>query len=141
MRLFVAAIVLIATTLPLGDAAPVHAAETIVVTEDPGATTLEMGSADSCGCRDAQRPPWHGNVQGGACGQACGTGCHVPGGVFHANPCGQLHLRRHAREHCMTMPPCFPRLHGWFAEGAMPTPPAPAMPRCHQCGAVVEGGF
>ena len=132
------AVVLVATLLPLWNATIVPAAETIIVTEDAGAAGLEMGSADGCGCRDAQRPPWHGNVHGSACGPVCGQ---APHGVFHANPCGQLHLRRYAREHCMTMPPCFPRLHGWFAEGQMPTPPPPAMPRCHQCGAVIEGGL
>lgn len=120
----------------------VSATETIIVTEDAGAAGLEMGSADGCGCRDAQRPPWHGNVQGSVCGSACAPACgRSPQPVFHANPCGQLHLRRYAREHCMTLPPCFPRLHGWFAEGQMPTPPPPAMPRCHQCGAVIEGGL
>jgi hypothetical protein len=132
------AVVLVATLLPLWNSTIVPAAETIIVTEDAGAAGLEMGSADGCGCRDAQRPPWHGNVHGSACGPVCGQATH---GVFHANPCGQLHLRRYAREHCMTMPPCFPRLHGWFAEGQMPTPPPPAMPRCHQCGAVIEGGL
>lgn len=140
MRSFVAIFAIVSITLPLLQAAPARAAETIIVTEDAGAAMLDMGAADGCGCRDAQRPPWHGNVRGGACGPACGTGCgRSP--VFHADPCGQLHLRRHAREHCMTMPPCFPRLHGWCAEGAMPTPPPPSMPRCHQCGAAIEGGF
>ncbi|MEI6239888.1 MAG: hypothetical protein WCR51_05840 [Planctomycetia bacterium] len=138
MRSLPIIVALAATLLPLWDCAVAPAAETIIVTEDPGAASLEMGSAEGCGCRNAQRPPWHGNVQGAACGPACGTG---HGGVFHANPCGQLHLRRYAREHCMTLPPCFPRLHGWLAEGQMPTPPPPSTPRCHQCGAVIEGGF
>lgn len=131
-------VLFVAASLPLWGCALVSASETIIVTEDAGAAGLAMGAPDGCGCRDAQRPPWHGNVQGSACGPACG---HGPHGVFHANPCGQLHLRRYAREHCMTLPPCFPRLHGWFAEGQMPTPPPPAMPRCHQCGAVIEGGL
>ena len=119
-------------------ATPAPAQETIIVTEDAGTAEPEMGSAAGCGCRNVQRPPWHGNVQDPACGPVCRSGC---GGVFHANPCGQLHLRAYARAHCMTLPPCFPRLHGWLAEGQMPTPPPPSLPRCHQCGAVIEGGF
>lgn len=140
MRLLLTTLAIATTSLPLWGCAAVHAAETIIVTEDASASGLEMGSAGGCGCRDAQRPPWHGNVQGPACGPACGASCgRSP--VFHADPCGQLHLRRYAREHCMTLPPCFPRLHGWLADGCMPTPPPPAMPRCHQCGAVIEGGL
>lgn len=113
------------------------AQETIFATTDAGAAPVSDAGA-GCGCRDVQRPPWHGNVQGQACGPACNAGC---GGVFHANPCGQLHLRRTARQHCMTLPSCFPRLHGWVAEGQMPSPEPPAMPRCRQCGAAIEGGF
>lgn len=134
MRQLLTAFVLV---LPLSFQLPSAAQEMTMVTEAPAAgATSEGGSG--CGCRDVQRPPWHGSVQGQACGPACGTGC---GGVFHANPCGQLHLRRYARENCMTLPPCFPRLHGLMCEGFMPSPVPPAMPRCHQCGAVVDGGF
>jgi hypothetical protein len=141
MRLLLATLGLVAFALPLCLPTRAEAADTIIVTDDSGAAAMEgmMGpGAAGCGCRDAQRPPWHGNVQGPACGPVCRSGC---GGVFHANPCGQLHLRAHARAHCMTLPPCFPRLHGLFAEGSMPTPPPPSLPRCHQCGAVIEGGF
>lgn len=116
---------------------PASAQETMIITEDAVASPAGDAAA-GCGCRNVQRPPWHGSVHGSACGPACGTGC---GGVFHANPCGQLHLRRYARENCMTLPPCFPRLHGWLAEGHMPSPVPPALPRCHQCGAAIEGGF
>ncbi|NBT14298.1 MAG: hypothetical protein EBS56_12090 [Planctomycetia bacterium] len=123
--------------LPLSLVSPAGAQDVAITAEDAGAGPA-MDAAAGCGCRNVQRPPWHGSVQGQACGPACGTGC---GGVFHANPCGQLHLRRYAREHCMTLPPCFPRLHALCAEGFMPTPPPPALPRCHQCGAVIEGGF
>lgn len=125
--------------LPLPCLMPVAALgdETIMMPQDGGGLELGNGAAD-CGCRNVQRPPWHGNVQPADCGPPChGTGR----GMFHANPCNQLHLRRYARENCMTMPPCFPRLHAWCAEGAMPTPPPPAMPRCHQCGAAIDGGF
>jgi hypothetical protein len=141
MRPLLATLGIVVFVLPLCLTGRVEAADTIVVTEVPGAAALGNGTepgAAGCGCRDVQRPPWHGNVQGPACGPVCRGGC---GGVFHANPCGQLHLRAHALAHCMTLPPCFPRLHGWLAEGRMPTPPPPALPRCHQCGAVIEGGF
>ena len=120
------------------------AQETITITQDPGMSAAADGaaSAGGCGCNNVQRPPWHGNVHGEPCGSACETGCRTGcGGVFHANPCHQLHLRSYARAHCMTMPPCFPRLHAMWAEGAMPTPVSPTLPRCHQCGAVIDGGF
>ncbi|NBW96877.1 MAG: hypothetical protein EBR28_09145 [Planctomycetia bacterium] len=137
MRHLLAALAIVALPLAVLPTARTAAEETIILTEEhPG--SLDLGGADGCGCRGVQRPPWHGNVRGTGCGQACGTGC---GGVYHANPCGQLHLRRFARENCMTLPPCFPRMHALCAEGFMPTPPPPAMPRCHQCGAVIEGGF
>ncbi|MGI9178521.1 MAG: hypothetical protein ACR2IT_11785 [Pirellulales bacterium] len=95
------------------------------------------GRGESCGCRNTQQPPWHGSVNGSECRPACPT-C----GVFHADPCGQLHPRQHLHQ-CppLVLPPCFPRLHAWWAEGAMPTPRPLALPRCHQCGAVIEGGF
>jgi len=141
MRSLLATLGLVAVALPLCLTTRAEAADTIVVTDDSGSAalegTMEPGAA-GCGCRDVQRPPWHGNVQGPACGPECHSGGKR---LFHANPCGQLHLRAYARAHCMTLPPCFPRLHGLFAEGSMPTPPPPSLPRCHQCGAVIEGGF
>ena len=141
MRSLLATLGVVVSALPLCLAARVEAVDTIAVSRDSGAVAIEgvmEPGASGCGCRDVQRPPWHGNVQAPACGQVCRSGC---GGVFHADPCGQLHLRAYARANCMTLPPCFPRLHGWRAEGFMPTPPPPALPRCHQCGAVIEGGF
>ena len=121
------------------------AQDTITMTEESGMSAAMDGgsSAGGCGCNNVQRPPWHGSVHGqpcgAGCGPACGTGCG--GVVFQAKPCHQLHLRQYARANCMTLPPCFPRLHTWCAEGYMPTPPSPHLPRCHQCGAVVDGGF
>ena len=121
------------------------AQETVTITDDSGmsAATDSGSSVGGCGCNNFQRPPWHGNVHGGPCGPACGTGCKTGCGgvVFQAKPCHQLHLRGYAHAHGMTMPSCFPRLHTWCTEGYMPTPPSPSMPRCHQCGAVIEGGF
>jgi len=141
MRSLLATLGIVVAALPLCLTTRAEGADTIVVTGDPEAAAMEgamePGAAD-CGCRNVQQPPWHGNVQGSACGPVCHSGGKR---VFHANPCGQLHLRAYAREHCMTLPPCFPRLHGWLAEGSMPTPPPPALPRCHQCGAVIDGGF
>lgn len=141
MRSLLATCGIVVLALPLGLPRRAEAADTMVFADAAGPSAIE-GRMDpggsGCGCRGVQRPPWHGNVQGPACGPGCGQGC---GGVFHADPCGQLHLRAYARAHCMTLPPCFPRLHGWLAEGHMPTPPPPALPRCHQCGAVIDGGF
>lgn len=111
--------------------------ETITITEDPAMMAGDMGAGSgSCGCRNVQRPPWHGNVHG-----SCNPCCDPHTGMFHADPCRQLGMRRYARENCMRMPSCFPRLHTWCAEGYMPSPPPPVTPRCHQCGAVIEGGF
>lgn len=114
-------------------------------TEESGmfAAANTDSSVGGCGCNNVQRPPWHSNVHGGPSGSACGTECKTGCGgvVFQAKPCHQLHLRSYAHAHGMTMPSCFPRLHTWCTEGHMPTPPSPSMPRCHQCGAVVEGGF
>jgi hypothetical protein len=110
------------------------AQETISVTEDSALTGLGA-QGDACGCRNVQAPPWHASVRGPECRSACHA-C----GVFHANPCGQLHPRRHIHGPVM-LPPFFPRLHTWCAEGYMPTPPPLAQPRCHRCGAPIEGGF
>lgn len=112
-----------------------HAQETITVTEESAMPGMGGNGGSECGCRNVQTPPWHASVGGSHCGPVC----HHHG-VFHANPCGQLHVRRHLH-HGTTLPPLFPRLHGLCAEGFMPTPPPLAVPRCHQCGAAIEGGF
>lgn len=116
------------------------AQETITITEEPGMSAAPQTgpAAGDCGCNGLQRPPWHGNVHGDPCGPVCGRGC---GGVFHANPCHQLHLRAYARANCMTLPPCFPRLSSLCREGYLPSPAPLCMPRCHQCGAVIDGGY
>lgn len=114
----------------------VQAQETIVMEE---AAMGEPGSsAADCNCRAGQRPPWHGNVVGETRG--CGPVCR-PHGKFHADACGQLHAKRHVHQGCVTLPPCFPRLHGMRMDGMMPSPPPPRLPRCHNCGAEIEGGF
>ena len=109
--------------------------ETITVTEESAMAGMDGPGGSACECGDVQNPPWHASVGGGHCGPVC-----RPHGVFHANPCGQLHVRRHLH-HGTTLPPLFPRLHGLCAEGSMPTPQPLALPRCHQCGAVIAGGF
>lgn len=107
------------------------------------AAAMDGAPAAGCGCNNVQRPPWHGNVQGEGCGSACGAPCATGcgGHVFQAKPCHQLHLRGYARANCMTLPPCFPRFHTWCTEGYLPSPQGPSLPRCHQCGAVIDGGF
>lgn len=109
--------------------------ETITITEDP-TMMVQDGAAGSCGCEDVRRPPWHGNVRG-----SCNPCCDPHTGVFHADPSGQLTMRRYAREHCMRMPSHFPRLQALSRDGYLPSPKPPAMPRCHQCGAVIDGAF
>lgn len=112
------------------------AQETIMITEDPAMMGAAGMGSGSCGCNGVQRPPWHGSVRG-----SCNPCCDPHTGVFHANPCGQLHMRRQAREQCMRMPSCFPRLHTSCRDGYMPSPTPPSLPRCHQCGAVIDAGF
>jgi hypothetical protein len=105
--------------------------ETIIV-EGPG-----MGGAGGFEESEVRRPPWHRSVAGEACG--CGPVCR-PHGTFHADACGQLRAKHHHHPGVVP-PPVFPRLHGWWAEGRMPTPPPLELPRCHQCGAVIAGGL
>ena len=62
-------------------------------------------------------------------------------GKFHADACGQLHAQRHVHQGCVTLPPAFPRLQGMWTDGVMPSPPPPRLPRCHNCGAEIAGGF
>ena len=105
----------------------------VTIIEEPGAAAADP---TGCGCRSGQVPPWHGNVRGTACPPR-----HHHHGVFHADPCGQLGMLCHRNRCGASLPPCFPRLHSWCAEGQMPTPRPLALPRCHQCGAMIEGGF
>lgn len=113
-----------------------HAQDTTMIIEGSGMAATDAGAA--CGCRPSQAPPWHGNLHGS--GDTC-RACCPPHGKFHANPCGQLALLCQRNRGCAVLPPCFPRLHAWCAEGSMPTPRPPTLPRCHQCGAPIEGGF
>lgn len=108
------------------------AEDVIIVEEGPALST-----AAGCGCRGPQQPPWHASVRGDCCNRPC---CPPPN-MFHADPCGQLRMRRYAREHCMEMPSNFPRLQGLWVDGRMPAPVPPALPRCHQCGAVIHHGM
>lgn len=110
-----------------------------MITEDPTMAGMAGPGGGSCGCQDTQRPPWHGNVRGSC--QPCNPCCDPHTGVFQAQPCGQLHMRRYARENCMRMPSCFPRLHTLCRDGYLPSPEPPMLPRCHQCGAAIEAGF
>jgi hypothetical protein len=111
-----------------------QAQESIVM---EGAAMPGMGAADY-NCRGVQRPPWHGSVANEACG--CGPVCQAHG-MFHADPCGQLRSRHQIHSGCVVESPWFPRLHGWRVDGAMPTPPPISLPRCHECGAVIAGGY
>lgn len=107
------------------------AQETIVI-EEPAMSGME-GSHEP----HYQRPAWHGNVEGDACGRCSVGRVH---GKFHADSCGQWHQKHHLPPG-VCMPPAFPRLHAWFSLGSLPAPPPLELPRCHQCGAVIAGGF
>jgi hypothetical protein len=96
-----------------------------------------MPGMDGCCETDVRRPPWHGTVAGKACG-CCSVGrVH---GKFHADACGQWHQKHHLPPG-VCLPPAFPRLQAWWGHGSLPTPPPLELPRCHQCGAVIAGGF
>jgi hypothetical protein len=110
------------------------AREPVIVSDGIGAGG--QGPA-ACGCRSVQRPPWHASVGAPAYGPACPP----HGSMFHADPRGQLCVRRQLHETGATMPSLFPRLSTLCAEGYLPTPRPPALPRCHHCGAVIEPGF
>jgi len=110
------------------------AQETIVM---EGAAMPGMAGDSGFAERDVRQPPWHRSVAGEACG--CGPVCRTHG-KFHADACGQLRAK-HQLHPGVTLPPCFPRLHGWRVDGRMPSPPPPELPRCHQCGAEIAGGF
>ncbi len=73
----------------------------------------------------------------GACGPCgapgiCGmTGfCHPPMGAGSLGACRQYPL-----------PPCLPRLHSCLRDGILLSPQPLVIPRCHQCGAHIPGGF
>jgi hypothetical protein len=113
----------------------------------PGETTVVAesvapGQPGDCGCRGGQpqqswqQPPWHGNVRSNQCGapQACCRGSNV----YQAHPFQQLQWKHSP---CVTLPPHFPRLHSMCREGYLPSPVPPVQPRCHQCGAAIQGGF
>lgn len=123
----IAAAMLVALVLPCTVPTAVRAQDTIVVTQEPSA---------GCGCRNVQEPPWHGTVAGCPCGPSCPAPT-----MFHADPRGQLCMRRQVHHCDVRMPPCFPRLHGMWVYGQMPTPRPVTIPRCPQCGATIEGGF
>ena len=122
-----AAAMLVALALPCAVPTAARAQETIVVTQEP---------ASGCGCGNVQQPPWHGTVAGRDCGPSCPAGT-----MFHADPRGQCCMRRQIHHCDVRMPPCLPRLHGALVYGRMPTPRPVTIPRCPQCGAMIEGGF
>lgn len=110
------------------------AQETIIIEDDTAVTMPE--APDECACRSSQAPPWHGSVAGDPCGPCC-----PPPNVFHANPCGQLHMKHAAHLHGHVRPSCFPRMHTRCTEGWWPTPRPIALPRCPRCGAHIDGGW
>jgi hypothetical protein len=120
--------------LPTAPGRVASAQESIVMEGAGGAAMAADRSA--CGCRNLQSPPWHGSVAGEPCGPSC-----PPPTLFHANPCGQLWMKHNARQQGCVLPPCFPRMHGWLADGVCPTPRPIALPRCPNCGTHIEFGM
>ena len=138
---------LFAVAVLVAASSPLTATAAQLVDTQPGETTVVTESVATsqpgdCGCRSGQphqswqQPPWHGNVQGNQCGPAPAS-CRGSS-VFQANPFQQLAWKHSG---CVTLPPCLPRLHAMCREGYLPSPVPPVQPRCHQCGAAIEGGF
>jgi len=128
VRPFFVYVSIIAAIVSLYPSQMVLAQETMTITEEPGMAAAGPGStAGDCGCRSVQRPPWHGSVRSQPCGPACAPACGPARSPCHSGS--------------NVKPSCFPRLHTWCRDGYMPSPVPPTLPRCHQCGAVVEGGF
>lgn len=103
-----------------------------------GLTSGAAGTATAPGgdCDCVQQPPWHGSVRGPACPE--GPKCRGSN-VYQANPWAQLHWRQAGP--CVKLPPCLPRFHALMSEGYLLSPVPPTQPRCHHCGAAIEGGF
>lgn len=106
---------------------------------------MPMAPSAACGCRGGQTPPWHGNVAAapggmamshGGCGPRCGSGYGPPCGTM-GSPCGAWWNRGMG----YSLPPFFPRLSTFCREGYLPTPPPVALPRCHNCGVLIDAGF
>ena len=131
---FVIAATIVAAIPSIHGIREARAQETIVM---EGAAMPGMIAGD-CNCKGVQRPQWHGSVASEACG--CGPVCQAHG-MFHADSCGQLRSHRQVQSGCVTPSPWFPRLHGWRVDGMMPSPQPLSLPRCHECGAVVAGGY
>ena len=129
--------------------------------EGRGAPVIGGPATGDCeSCRSAQRPPWHGSVvagrgmpaayghagvaspcQSGHCGpapacRACGLPgvCGATGACHPPMPCGWW-------GYPYPLPPCLPRLSSCLREGILLSPQPLAVPRCHRCGAHIEGGF
>jgi len=138
---------LFAVTVLAAASSPLTATAAQMADTQPGETTVMTESAapgqpGDCGCRPGQpqqswqQPPWHGNVQAGQCGAR--PACCRGSSVYQAHPFQQLQWKHSP---CVTQPPHFPRLHAMCREGYLPSPVPPTQPRCHQCGAAIEGGF
>lgn len=89
-----------------------------------GACGPSAGYSPSSPCRPAGACPKCGPP--GVCG-ATGA-CHPPLMGLGKNP-------------GYSLPPCLPRLHAMCREGLVLSPKPLAIPKCHQCGAFIEGGF
>lgn len=123
------------------------------------------GDAPCESCRAGRTPPWHGSVVAGrgypvtagrgaivahgaadhcgpacrSCGPACRS-CGLPGMCGLTGACHPP-LAGWGLGCPYPLPPCLPRLHSWLREGVILSPQPLVMPRCHQCGAVIQGGF
>ena len=121
-------------------------------------------------CRAGQRPPWHGSAVAGR-GYPVGAGYGSRGPCLSGNcgpgpacrscgptacgPCGQASGVSGLTGYChpplgvgwwggcppYSLPPCLPRLSACLREGMILSPQPLTLPRCHQCGAHIPGGF
>jgi len=117
-------------------------------------------------CRASRRPPWHSSAvagrgypvgQGamsagpcptGRCGpvdecRSCGPrGCRACGLSGVCGLTGACHppLAAGCWGHPYPLPPCLPRLSAYLREGRLVSPQPLVIPRCHECGAYIEGG-
>ena len=131
-----------------------------------GVPVIGGPAAGDCeSCRSAQRPPWHGSAMAGrgypmgagamvaapcrACGPAmacksCGPsacrGCGLPGMCGLTGACHPP-LAAGCWGYPYPLPPCLPRLSACLREGRLVSPQPLMIPRCHECGALIEGGF
>ena len=75
-----------------------------------------------------------------SCGPTACRGCGLPGMCGLTGACHPP-LAAGCWGYPYPLPPCLPRLSACLREGRLVSPQPLAIPRCHECGAYIEGGF